>query len=108
MTVLAGGAAPVRSPDFHDAEGLSIAQINDRVGRAPAMIKAYFDDGPGNGAGGERSHRRGVWRLRCLQVGGHQILPPAGGCAASCRISAASSSLTLTNMNQTTLRATPP
>ena len=43
---MAGGAAPVRSPDFHDAEGLSIAQIPDRVGRAPAMIKAYFDDRP--------------------------------------------------------------
>ena len=48
---MAGDAAPVRSPDFHDAEGLSIAQIPDRVGRAPAMIKVYFDDGPGKRCG---------------------------------------------------------
>ena len=29
---------------FRDAEGLSIAQIADRLGRSPATIKAYFYD----------------------------------------------------------------
>ena len=35
---------------FRDAEGLSIAEIADRVGRAPARIKAYFDDPTGETA----------------------------------------------------------
>ena len=29
---------------YREAEGLSIAQIADRVGRSPATIKAYFYD----------------------------------------------------------------
>jgi len=29
---------------FRDAEGLSIAQIADRLGRSPATVKAYFYD----------------------------------------------------------------
>ena len=29
---------------FREAEGLSIAQIADRLGRSPATIKAYFYD----------------------------------------------------------------
>ncbi|MGB0092236.1 MAG: helix-turn-helix domain-containing protein [Solirubrobacteraceae bacterium] len=27
---------------FREAEGLSVAQIADRLGRSPATIKAYF------------------------------------------------------------------
>jgi DNA-binding NarL/FixJ family response regulator len=29
---------------FREAEGLSIAQIAERVGRAPSTVKAYFYD----------------------------------------------------------------
>jgi hypothetical protein len=29
---------------FREGEGLSIAQIGDRLGRSPATIKAYFYD----------------------------------------------------------------
>ena len=29
---------------FREAEGLSIAQIADRLGRSPATVKAYFYD----------------------------------------------------------------
>jgi DNA-binding NarL/FixJ family response regulator len=29
---------------YRDAEGLSIGQIADRLGRSPATIKAYFYD----------------------------------------------------------------
>jgi hypothetical protein len=29
---------------FRDAEGLSVAQIAERLGRSPAMVKAYFYD----------------------------------------------------------------
>ena len=29
---------------FRQAEGLSIAQIAERLGRAPAIVKAYFYD----------------------------------------------------------------
>ena len=29
---------------FREAEGLSIAQVADRLGRSPATIKAYFYD----------------------------------------------------------------
>ena len=32
---------------FREAEGLSIAQIGDRLGRSPATIKAYFYDPTG-------------------------------------------------------------
>jgi AraC-like DNA-binding protein len=35
---------------FRDAEGLSIAQIADRLGRSPATIKAYFYDPTGEKA----------------------------------------------------------
>jgi DNA-binding NarL/FixJ family response regulator len=30
---------------FREAEGLSVAQIADRLGRSPATVKAYFYDG---------------------------------------------------------------
>jgi len=29
---------------FREAEGLSIAQIGERLGRSPATVKAYFYD----------------------------------------------------------------
>ena len=29
---------------FREAEGLSVAQIGERLGRSPATIKAYFYD----------------------------------------------------------------
>jgi DNA-binding NarL/FixJ family response regulator len=32
---------------YREAEGLSIVQIADRLGRSPAMIKAYFYDPTG-------------------------------------------------------------
>jgi hypothetical protein len=35
---------------FREAEGMSIAQIADRLGRSPATIKAYFYDPPGEKA----------------------------------------------------------
>jgi AraC-like DNA-binding protein len=35
---------------FREAEGLSIAQIGDRLGRSPATIKAYFYDPTGEKA----------------------------------------------------------
>jgi len=35
---------------YRDAEGLSIRQIADRLGRSPATIKAYFYDPTGERA----------------------------------------------------------
>jgi hypothetical protein len=36
---------------FREAEGFSIAQIADRLGRLPATIKSYFDDPTGDRRG---------------------------------------------------------
>ena len=50
---------------FRDAEGLSIAQIADRLGRSPATIKAYFYDPTGEKARAVKGAlRRRVPRLR--------------------------------------------
>jgi transcriptional regulator with XRE-family HTH domain len=43
MTVCWSGAAAVAlARHFREAEGLSIAQVAERLGRSPATIKAYF------------------------------------------------------------------
>jgi AraC-like DNA-binding protein len=47
---------------FRDAEGLSIAQIADRLGRSPATIKAYFYDPTGEKARAVKARYRGVCR----------------------------------------------
>jgi hypothetical protein len=47
---------------FRDAEGLWSAQIADRVGRAPAMIKAYFDDPTGETVRAVKARSVGVCR----------------------------------------------
>ena len=54
---------------YREAEGLSIAQIADRLGRSPATIKAYFYDPTGReGAGGQGALPGGVPRLRRLHA----------------------------------------
>jgi hypothetical protein len=47
---------------FRDAEGLSIAQIADRLGRSPATIKAYFYDPTGAKARAVKARYVGVCR----------------------------------------------
>jgi predicted transcriptional regulator len=47
---------------FREAEGLSIAQIADRLGRSPATIKAYFYDPTGEKARAVKTHCVGVCR----------------------------------------------
>src|SRR5947207_9637440 len=47
---------------FRDAEGLSIAQIADRLGRSPATIKAYFYDPTGEKARAVKARYVGVCR----------------------------------------------
>jgi hypothetical protein len=47
---------------FREAEGLSIAQIADRLGRSPATIKAYFYDPTGEKARAVKSRYPGVCR----------------------------------------------
>ena len=42
--VVDGRRAVALARHFREAEGLSIAQIAARLGRAPATIKAYFYD----------------------------------------------------------------
>src|SRR5213082_1755826 len=54
---------------FREAEGLSVAQIADRLGRSPATIKTYFLTRRGEGPGGQGSVRRRVPRLRRLHTG---------------------------------------
>jgi hypothetical protein len=45
-----------------DAEGLSIAQIAQRLGRSPATVKAYFYDPAGEKARAVKARYQGVCR----------------------------------------------
>jgi hypothetical protein len=47
---------------FREAEGLSIAQIADRLGRSPATVKAYFYDPTGEKARAVKARYIGVCR----------------------------------------------
>jgi hypothetical protein len=47
---------------YRDQEGLSIAEIARRLGRAPATIKAYLDDPTGDRARAVKARYRGVCR----------------------------------------------
>src|SRR5436305_7176872 len=47
---------------FREAEGLSIAQIGERLGRSPATIKAYFFDPTGEKARAVKARYQGVCR----------------------------------------------
>jgi hypothetical protein len=47
---------------FREAEGLSIAQIAERLGRAPATVKAYFYDPSGEKARAVKARYQGVCR----------------------------------------------
>jgi AraC-like DNA-binding protein len=47
---------------FREAEGLSIAQIADRLGRSPATIKAYFYDPTAEKARAVKARYQGVCR----------------------------------------------
>jgi AraC-like DNA-binding protein len=47
---------------YREAEGLSIAQIADRLGRSPATIRAYFYDPTGEKARAVKARYQGVCR----------------------------------------------
>jgi len=47
---------------YREAEGLSIAQIADRLGRSPATIKAYFYDPTGEKARAVKARYQGMCR----------------------------------------------
>jgi hypothetical protein len=47
---------------YREAEGLSIAQIGERLGRSPATIKAYFYDPTGEKARAVKARYVGVCR----------------------------------------------
>jgi AraC-like DNA-binding protein len=47
---------------YREAEGLSIGQIADRLGRSPATIKAYFYDPTGEKARAVKARYQGVCR----------------------------------------------
>jgi AraC-like DNA-binding protein len=47
---------------YREFEGLSIAQIADRLGRSPATVKAYFYDPTGEKARSVKARYQGVCR----------------------------------------------
>jgi AraC-like DNA-binding protein len=47
---------------YREAEGLSIAQIAQRLGRTPATVKGYFYDPSGEKAGAVKARYQGVCR----------------------------------------------
>jgi AraC-like DNA-binding protein len=47
---------------YRQAEGLTIAQMADRLGRSPATIKAYFYDPTGDKARAVKARYQGVCR----------------------------------------------
>jgi len=47
---------------YREAEGLSIAQIAERLGRTPATVKAYFYDPTGEKARAVKRRYQGVCR----------------------------------------------
>ena len=47
---------------YREVEGLSIAQIAQRLGRAPATVKAYFYDPTGNKAKAVKARYQGICR----------------------------------------------
>jgi hypothetical protein len=47
---------------YREAEGMSIAQIAERLGRAPATIKGHFYDPTGDKARAVKARYRGVCR----------------------------------------------
>jgi AcrR family transcriptional regulator len=50
------------APHYREAEGLSIAQIADRLGGSPATVKAYFYDPTGEKARAVKARYQGVCR----------------------------------------------
>jgi AraC-like DNA-binding protein len=48
--------------DYREAEGLSTAQITQRLGRSPATVKAYFYDPTGEKAKAVKARYQGICR----------------------------------------------
>jgi hypothetical protein len=53
---------------FREAEGLSINQISNRLGRSPATVKAYFYD--------PSDANKGLSRERVAKAGGRELRSP--------------------------------
>ena len=60
--VVEGRRAVALARHYREAEGLSIAQIADCLGRSPATINAYFYDPTGEKAGAVKARYVGVCR----------------------------------------------